>query len=71
MKSAARCLLLASIALAATAASAQTGGNAPAPPPSEKKAETPHSDAPDPADRDFKPTEEVSPDQEVDFPADL
>lgn len=72
MKSSAqRLLLLASIVSAATAAFAQTGSDAPVPPPPDKKAETPRGDAPGPADRDFNPTEEISPDQEVDFPADL
>ena len=70
MRPAARRLLLAAIALAAMAASAQTGGNTPAPPP-DQKAETPSRETPESADRDFQPTEEISPDQEVDFPADL
>lgn len=71
MTLAARRLLLACMAFAAGVAFAQSDGTAPTPPSPDKKAETPRGDAPGPADRDFNPTEEISPDQEVDFPADL
>lgn len=60
-----------SLAMLAPLAMAQ---QQPEPPPERPAESVPPSrsgQAPVPADREFKPSESVSPDQEVDFPADI
>lgn len=63
--------------LLCAAAPGQTDSASPDPAPPTDSGKTTGTREPTPApndaksDREFKPTEEVSPDQEVDFPADL